>query len=513
MAAATTYAFRPGDVIAQGRYRIEAPLGQGGFGAVYRATQAGLGRGVALKVLHQELLAQDDGLARFQREAMLAQRLEHPNTVRLYDFGQTEQGVPFIAFELLRGESLDQAIRRAGPMSAGRVARISTQVLKSLMEAHALGIVHRDIKPGNVFLCEFQGEPDFVKVLDFGIAKATNSATSAGLTQAGLVVGTPQYMPPEQLLGNTSAPSGDLYALGLTMAEALYGRIIVGGNNASDIVMQQLRPEPLEMPPQVLQSPLGPVILRATNKDVSRRYASAAEMLADLEALLRAHGGDLDRSTQQMTAPAPMANVPTAFAPSPNPGYAGSQPYLPAPQPQGAMPMEPRRAGGGGGAAVIVGVIVALVLLGAVGSGVAYYLYARDRGGSSHASDDDGPTKTKDKEVASKKNVADDDDVIDPLDAKATKKKLEDDGWKIIGDTTTHNPSLQVVTYTIQKGGDFGGVYIYLFDDEKVAAMTEGSMSSSPQMVVRRHGKTMVAAYASSGKSTAKAVLDDLFPP
>src|SRR4051812_4287745 len=155
----STATMAPGDVIA-GRYRIDAVVGQGGFGLVFRATQVPIGRTVALKMLLAGALAHAEGRARFRREAELAQRLEHPNTVRLYDFGETEDGFPFIAWEFLKGKPLDAVLGAEGRLPLPRVARIAAQTLKALMEAHGLGIVHRDIKPSNVFLCEFSGERD-----------------------------------------------------------------------------------------------------------------------------------------------------------------------------------------------------------------------------------------------------------------------------------------------------------------------------------------------------------------
>ncbi|HEY4119979.1 MAG TPA: serine/threonine-protein kinase, partial [Byssovorax sp.] len=187
-------AARPGDVIA-GKYRLEELIGQGGFGVVFRAVQLNLERQVAIKMMLPQALARGDGLARFLREADLARKLEHPNTVRLYDCGEAEGGVPYIALELLRGRPVDVAIRDDGPFEVGRAARIGVQALKSLMEAHALGIVHRDIKPSNLFLCEFSGERDYVKLLDFGIAKVEGSAATLG----GTMLGTPAYMSPEQV--------------------------------------------------------------------------------------------------------------------------------------------------------------------------------------------------------------------------------------------------------------------------------------------------------------------------
>jgi serine/threonine-protein kinase len=271
--------FAPGTLIGD-RYRIEALIGEGGFGAVFRAVQLALDRPVALKVMLPDLLA-NDGLARFQREAELGQRLEHPNTVRLLDFGRAGDGSPYLVFELLKGQTLERAIHDAGRLPVPRVHRVATQMLKALMEAHSLGIVHRDLKPANVFLCNFQGEVDFVKVLDFGIAKGSGLRP---LTQRGQVVGTPAYMAPEQVMGHEATFASDLYALGLLMSEALAGAPVFQGASGADIAREQMSANAVPHAPEVVSSPLGRVILRATQKQPERRYASAAAMLADLEA-------------------------------------------------------------------------------------------------------------------------------------------------------------------------------------------------------------------------------------
>ena len=158
--------------LVAGRYELAELLGEGGHGAVYRALQKPLGREVAIKMILAEAVLADGMLERFTREASLLQRLEHPNTVRIFDFGTTDHGLPFIVFELLRGRTLEQEIAR-GTLTTTRVGRVASQVLKSLMEAHALGIVHRDIKPSNILLSDHSGERDFVKVLDFGVARDT----------------------------------------------------------------------------------------------------------------------------------------------------------------------------------------------------------------------------------------------------------------------------------------------------------------------------------------------------
>jgi len=267
-----------GEVVG-GRYRVLAKIGEGGHGMVYRAEEVGAGREVALKIMHRE--REGGALQRFQREAELVQRLSHPNNVRLLDWGIHQGERPFSVFELLEGESLQQILKQKGPQPPARVVRITSQVLRALTEAHAVGIVHRDIKPANILVMANADEPDFVKVLDYGIAKSLREGTKA-LTRQGEVLGTPSYMPPELIEARPIGPSSDLYSLGLVMAEMLTGRRVYTGSPI-DICLQQVSPNPVPLPPELAASPLGAVIARATEKPIERRYASAAEMLAALE--------------------------------------------------------------------------------------------------------------------------------------------------------------------------------------------------------------------------------------
>jgi serine/threonine-protein kinase len=271
----------PQGTLIGGRYRVEEPLGQGGYGAVFRATQLNLDRPVAIKLLLGEAHG-EDATERFRREAETLQQLEHPNIVRLLDFGVGEGGAPYLVFELLLGQTLDQLIRAEGPLPASRVARVAEQVLKALMEAHARGFVHRDIKPANIFLSNFQGEPDFVKVLDFGIAKG---AHTRALTGQGMVVGTLPYMSPEQLGAPGEIGSAtDLFALGLTMAEALTGEPVYKDVLLPQLIESHRGPDPVLFPPVVLASPLAQVIQRACQKHPELRHANAKEMLNHLMA-------------------------------------------------------------------------------------------------------------------------------------------------------------------------------------------------------------------------------------
>ncbi|MBN1947348.1 MAG: serine/threonine protein kinase [Bradymonadales bacterium] len=271
-----------GEVLA-GRYEILSELGVGGFGAVYKAHQRGLNKEVAVKVLLPAAASIEGAAARFRREAMLAKELSHPNTIQLYDYGQTEDGLTFIAMELLDGHELEEELKNNGPMPAERVKRIATQVLKSLSEAHAHGIVHRDLKPSNIMLVDVFGESDFVKVLDFGIARAFADHQEDFKTRTGTIIGTPQYMSPEQLRGEDIGPHTDLYAMGLIMAEMLTGKPVFHGENTNLIIVAQLSPGDPPIQEEVMRSPLGSVIRRATTKSLARRFKTAIEMLKTMD--------------------------------------------------------------------------------------------------------------------------------------------------------------------------------------------------------------------------------------
>src|SRR5258708_24213619 len=191
----------PGRLIA-GNFRIERLIGQGAMGNVYRAEQLSLGKAVAVKVLHAHLMADDKLVGRFKREAKSASRLNHPNSIQIIDSGQDADGTLYIAMELLAGRDLAQVLRDDFPLSLPRIVRIMSQVMAALDEAHAQGVIHRDLKPSNIMLIEPPGEKDFVKVCDFGIAKAMGDGTEedrqAMLTIHALVCGTPEYMSPDE---------------------------------------------------------------------------------------------------------------------------------------------------------------------------------------------------------------------------------------------------------------------------------------------------------------------------
>lgn len=268
------------------RYRIDGTVGRGGMGAVYRAFDTRDDRDVALKVLLANYSSRETDSKRFEREASLVKKLDHPNIVELLDYGQTDAGEPYIAFELLHGSSLCDVLKRDGALHASRVVQVTRDIIEALEAAHNLGIVHRDIKPQNVFLCD--SDPPRAMVLDFGVAKALGGEESVttDLTQAGQIIGSPHYMSPEQVRGQRVRPATDIYALGLLVAEMITGERVVPGHSPIEVYMMHVDPKPLPLSAAVKLGVLGPVVTRACSKDPDERYADAGELLKAFESAL-----------------------------------------------------------------------------------------------------------------------------------------------------------------------------------------------------------------------------------
>ncbi len=329
-----------GTVVAN-RYRLDKVLGEGGFGAVYVAARED-GVQVALKVLFEDALERTGGDDRFRREAELARRLDHPNVVKVLDEGIDARGTRFIAFELLTGRTLGDEIGRWGAMRPQRAAQIALRVLHALEAAHGVGIIHRDLKPANIFL--MHGD-DRLKVLDFGIAKSINKNTIAGLTQAGQVLGTPAYMAIEQLTGDPVAPATDLFALGVVLIEMLIGRPpYPSGSTAMDIVRSRLTGLALELPGDLLASPLGQIALRATRAHPRERYANVGAMRSALEAALLLPEMNITAvSPHAPAAPAPLAPTgvsgPAFGGPAPGGAVFGAQALGGQARPPGHLPL------------------------------------------------------------------------------------------------------------------------------------------------------------------------------
>jgi len=268
-----------GDIIA-GRYRLDGVLGRGGFGIVFSATHLEMSRVVALKTLLPQVAMSQDAVSRFRQEAVLAAGLRHPNTITLFDYGQTTEGLLYLVMEYLQGQTLKDRMRR-GRLTQPQVRAVLVQVLKSLSEAHGRGIIHRDLKPENIFLCEVPGEQDFVKVLDFGVAKMIDSgpvSADADLS-AGASFGTPRYMAPEQISGAPLGTYTDLYALGLIAYEALLGQPAFDGRTPLEIIAKQANAQPPQLPAHLRMTPVGQVIERCMIKDPTRRFQAASEAL------------------------------------------------------------------------------------------------------------------------------------------------------------------------------------------------------------------------------------------
>jgi serine/threonine-protein kinase len=265
-----------------GQYELEERIGGGTMGEVFRATHALLKRPTAVKLLKPEITG-PDAIRRFEREVRQTSRLTHPNTISIFDYGHTAQGVFYYAMELLDGLDLKEIVRRTGPMPPARVIHILLQVSGSLAEAHELGLIHRDIKPGNIVLCERGGIPDVVKVLDFGLVKELRSDDPA-LTQAGLFVGTPETAAPETFYGKTSRAS-DLYSFGAVAFFLLTGEPPFSCRDIGELVrrhMQESAPPPSSVRSDVPED-LDRIVSRCLAREPEDRPGSAGELRRELE--------------------------------------------------------------------------------------------------------------------------------------------------------------------------------------------------------------------------------------
>ncbi|HEX9048670.1 MAG TPA: serine/threonine protein kinase, partial [Verrucomicrobiae bacterium] len=267
-----------------GQYTLEEKIGEGGMGVVYRARHALLRRDTAVKLLLPDR-ADATAVARFEREVCLTCQLTHPNTIQVYDYGHTPDGIFYYAMEYLRGVNLHDLVIRSGPQPEGRVVHILTQICDSLAEAHALGLVHRDIKPGNIFLCRRAGVADCVKVLDFGLVCDYRVREEALLDGEGkrIIEGTPWFTPPEAIQGSAPAdPRGDIYSLGALGYFLLTGYYIFDAeNNIKEIYNKQLTCPPIP-PTQRTTQPITPameqLLLRCLEKDMNLRPQSVVEL-------------------------------------------------------------------------------------------------------------------------------------------------------------------------------------------------------------------------------------------
>jgi serine/threonine-protein kinase len=274
--------------VLDGRYQVIAPIAEGAMGAVYRGERLKLGRAVAIKIIHDALPDELASRQRFEREAKLMARLEHPHCVSVIDFG-LHDGRPFLVMDLVRGTSLLELLDKHGAFETSRACDIARQVLSGLGHAHEIGIIHRDIKPANIMLTQKTGLGEQVRILDFGLARPATETTK--LT-TGIVVGTPNYMAPEQIRGLDLDGRADLYAVGVMLFELLVGKKPFNADDPMAVVRKHLN----EPPPTLAQASGGgdfaelePVIARALAKNASERFGTAGEMSAAIERAVDKH--------------------------------------------------------------------------------------------------------------------------------------------------------------------------------------------------------------------------------
>ncbi len=273
-----------------GGYHILDLISVGGMGRVYRAEQSALGRTVAVKIVHPHLLSDENSALRFITEARAASQLNHPNSIAIFDFGRTDDGQPYLVMEFLRGKDLARVAYEEGPLGFGRIVDVLRQVLAALSEAHELGIVHRDLKPENVILEPLRRGGDFVKVVDFGLAKLRADTQGPGVTSPGIVCGTPDYMAPEQGRGDPIDGRSDLYAVGVILFQLLTGRLPFEADSPTQVVMMHMTipvPDPRQVAPERnIPDPLVQVVNKALAKDAKDRYQDAMEYADALKGAL-----------------------------------------------------------------------------------------------------------------------------------------------------------------------------------------------------------------------------------
>src|SRR5258708_25497290 len=272
------------------RYRIVEQMGQGGMGRVYKTLQSPLERVVGLKVLGAGHDRDPNFYKRFFLEASVTAKLTHPNTITLFDYGRTEDGIFFIAMEYLTGRTLSMAMQQDGPLAQERVIHIAQQICRSLREAHALGIIHRDLKPANVILLRQQDDHDFVKVLDFGLVKFFSGESPEGdITNAGTFMGSPHYIAPEQARNNSPDQRCDIYSLGVLLYHMLTGRVPFTAAAPVDIILKHLHEAPVQprdLRPELNIAPeLQEVVLRCMAKAREERFQPMDQILAPLTLL------------------------------------------------------------------------------------------------------------------------------------------------------------------------------------------------------------------------------------
>ncbi|HKS06749.1 MAG TPA: protein kinase [Gemmatimonadaceae bacterium] len=311
-----------GTVIAD-RYHVIKKLGEGGMGAVYLAEHVKMGRKSAIKVMNPGTTENADAIARFNREASNASRMNHPNICAIYDFGETSEGLIYLAMEFIEGDALTKLIETNGALAPARAASILHQTADALQVAHDYGIVHRDLKPDNIMIARGRDNADVVKVVDFGIAKA-HTSDAQKVTKTGLVVGTPEYMSPEQLAGDKLDGRSDIYSLALVGFNMLTGTLPFPSTSAQESMIMRLTDAPktlMDMRPNVAWPPqLQAVMDKALSRDANARYQKAADFGREFSMAIDAMPSSAltEAGTVVMGAQGAASSAPTAAIPKTN---------------------------------------------------------------------------------------------------------------------------------------------------------------------------------------------------
>ena len=303
----SAHELQPGMII-RNKYQILGRLGIGGMGVVYRGRHLTFNEVCAIKIVNDAIAGDANFLQRFQTEAVVTRKLRHPNAVRVDDFDYTDDGRPFIVMELVEGKNIGEILHEEGPLRVPRAVRVATQAARALGVAHKLGIVHRDIKPGNIILATDEQGQETAKVLDFGIAKLLEAAGDAkpGMTMTGMMVGTPLYMSPEQFMGKKAGDDidgrTDIYSLGVVLYQMVTARLPFEGDTIYSLMMQHMEGNPRpphELVPELnIPESLSRVILKAIDKSRDKRFQTAEEFIAGL-----------DQAESDQAAKVPMASA------------------------------------------------------------------------------------------------------------------------------------------------------------------------------------------------------------
>lgn len=313
----------------QGRVKIIRPIARGGMGKVYYGEQVTMGRPCAIKVLDPHVAGADlaDFNKRFLLEASVSSKLTHPNVVTIFDYGETDDGLCFIAMEYLEGTTVAEEMKKSGKLPPERAVDIARQVCRALREAHSLGVVHRDMKPGNIFLQKNDDEGDFAKVLDFGLVKDThNEGADQQHTQMGAVMGSPRYMAPEQIQGKAVDSRTDIYSLGATLYAMIAGRPPFDRPNEMATMMahvsEAVPPFSQTAPDVMVPAELEGIVMKCLEKDPAKRFGSMEELIAALKLTGASGLGIVDSGAHVAVSNAQLLSPQAFAAPEPPPSNA-----------------------------------------------------------------------------------------------------------------------------------------------------------------------------------------------